>query len=384
MTASLQEKHGSIYAVVNIKVNGKRKQKWIKTDLTSKSGKRERDKVKRECIALYENNDLPLTSEILFYEYILLWLNEAKIKVDEVTFLHYQEMVNAHILPYFRNINIKLIDVNRSVLQKYFIEKYENGRIDGKGGLSSTTLKHHRNIINQTLSLAVKNNLILSNPCQYVTMPKSERYNYDFYNLDEINCLLSSIKDERLFPLYFVTISFGLRRSEVLGIKWDSIDLENKKLTIKHTIVDSYKIIEKDSTKNQSSYRSFPLNEEMINLFVKLKNDEKQNKKLFGKEYIKNDYVFKMGNGKPYSPNYITKQHAKILKKYGFRHIRFHDLRHSCASLLNAQGYTLKDIQEWLGHSDIQTTANTYAHLDTKRKENISNNICNIITSKMR
>lgn len=100
MTASLQEKHGSIYAVINIKVNGKRKQKWVKTELTSKSGKREREKVLRECLALYENNDLPLTSEILFYEYVLLWLNEAKIKVDEVTFLHYQEMVNAHILPY--------------------------------------------------------------------------------------------------------------------------------------------------------------------------------------------------------------------------------------------------------------------------------------------
>ena len=87
-----------------------------------------------------------------------------------------------------------------------------------------------------------------------------------------------------------------------------------------------------------------------------------------------------MENGKPYSPNYITKQHNKLLKKYGFRHIRFHDLRHSCASLLNAQGFTLKDIQEWLGHSDIQTTANTYAHLDIKRKENISNTLTEIIT----
>lgn len=211
-------------------------------------------------------------------------------------------------------------------------------------------------------------------------MPKSERYNYDFFNLSEINELLNAIKDERLYPLYLITISFGLRRSEVLGIKWDSIDLENKTLEIKHTRVDSYKVIEKDSTKNQSSHRSYPINNEIVNIFVKLKNDERNNKKLFGKEYIKSDYVFKMENGKPYSPNYITKQHNKLLKKYGFRHIRFHDLRHSCASLLNAQGFTLKDIQEWLGHSDIQTTANTYAHLDIKRKETISNTLTEIIT----
>lgn len=380
MTGSLQTKHGSIFVVLNTNIDGQRKQKWIKTDLTAKSGKRECEKVLRETLSQYEHNELLITSNILFSEYILVWLNEAKIKVDEVTYLHYQEVVNSQILPYFKEINIKLIDVNRSVLQKYFTEKFENGRIDGKGGLSSTTLKHHRNIINQVMNLAVKNNLLLQNPCQYVTMPKSERYNYDFYNLEEINEFLNSIKDERLYPLYFVTIAFGLRRSEVLGIKWDSIDLNNKKLTIKHTRVDSYKVIEKDSTKNQSSYRSYPLNEDMISLFVKLRNDERNNKKLFGNEYIKSEYVFKMENGKPYSPNYITKQHGKILKKYGFRHIRFHDLRHSCASLLNAQGFTLKDIQEWLGHSDIQTTANTYAHLDVKRKENISNTLTSIIT----
>ena len=124
-------------------------------------------------------------------------------------------------------------------------------------------------------------------------MPKSERYNYDFFNLSEINELLNAIKDERLYPLYLITISFGLRRSEVLGIKWDSIDLENKTLEIKHTRVDSYKVIEKDSTKNQSSHRSYPINNEIVNIFVKLKNDERNNKKLFGKEYIKSDYVFK-------------------------------------------------------------------------------------------
>lgn len=110
-----------------------------------------------------------------------------------------------------------------------------------------------------------------------------------------------------------------------------------------------------------------------------LKADEIKNRKFFGKEYIKNDYVFKLENGEPYRPNYISKKHKQILEKYGFKHIRFHDLRHSCASLLNAQGFTIKDIQEWLGHSDIQTTANTYAHLDIKRKQGISNTLSNVL-----
>ena len=379
MTGSLQLKNNKYYVVLNLKVNGKRKQKWIATSLTTKSGKKEREKVLRDIISQYENNYKPLVSEITFADYLLTWLKESKIKVDFVTYQHYETEVNSQILPYFKALNIRLVDVNRDVLQSYFIEKYENGRIDGKGGLSPTTLRHHRNVINQTLNLALRNGLILQNPCQFVTLPQTERYNYDFFNLDEINQFLNAIKNERLYPLYLVTATLGLRKSEVLGIKWDSIDIENKTLTIKHTRVEGHTVVEKDKTKNQSSMRSFPLSDNLINVFVMLKNDEKENKKLFGNKYVKNDYVFKWEDGRPYNPNYITKKHKKILKKYGFRHIRFHDLRHSCASLLNAQGFTLKDIQEWLGHSDIQTTANTYAHLDIKRKQNISEQLASII-----
>lgn len=93
---------------------------------------------------------------------------------------------------------------------------------------------------------------------------------------------------------------------------------------------------------------------------------------MFGKEYVNNDYIFKWDNGKTYSPDYISKKFSQLLKKNGLRHIRFHDLRHSCASLLVANGFTLKDIQEWLGHADIQTTANIYSHLDVERKKNIA------------
>lgn len=375
MTGSLQIKNNKYYAVLNLKIDGKRKQKWINTGLSLKCSKKERDKKLRDILQQYEGDDLLKKSTALFCDYITLWLNEAKIKVDEVTYLHYKNMVDSHIYPYFKDLDIKLIDVDRQVLQTYFTEKYEHGRIDETGGLSAKTLRHHKNIIHQVLELAVMNELIPNNPCVNVTLPQLEKNTYDFFNLEEAKQFLTAVQEEPLYSLYLVTIVFGLRRSEVLGLRWDSIDLKQKRITIRHTKTKSGKIIEKDKTKTKSSLRSYPLSDTMIDLFVNLKNQERKNQKLFGKEYIKNNDVFKWPNGKPYDPDYITHTFSKTLKKHGFKHIAFHGLRHSCGSMLNEQGFTLKDIQEWLGHSDIQTTANIYLHLDTKRKENISSSI---------
>ena len=190
---------------------------------------------------------------------------------------------------------------------------------------------------------------------------------------------LNAVKDESLYPLYLLTALYGLRRSEVLGLKWGSIDINAKRLTIQHTRTKCNEIIEKDKTKTKSSLRSFPLTDEIVNILVKLKLQQTRNKKSFGKNYVSNDYVFKWEYGRPYDPDYITHKFSKTLKKYGLKHIAFHGLRHSCGSLLNEQGFTLKDIQEWLGHADIQTTANIYLHLDTKRKENIANSITNVL-----
>lgn len=379
MTGSLQIKNGKYYAVLNLHIDGKRKQKWVNTNLPENCGKKEREKAFRDILSQYESTPQLYTSKLLFADYVKLWLNEAKIKVDKVTYQHYENDANNHIIPYFENHKIKLTNVNRQILQNYFNEKHESGNLKTHKGLSAKSLRHHKNIIHQTLELAVINNIIIENPCKNITLPKLERNVYDFFNLEETKQFLKSVKRERLYPLYYLTAVYGLRRSEVLGLKWDSIDIDNKKLTIKHTRTRANEIIEKDKTKTKSSLRSFPLTDDTINLFVKLKNEEKYNKKLFGKEYTQNSYIFKWENGKPYNPDYITNRFNKDLKKYGFKHIAFHGLRHSCGSLLNEQGFTLKDIQEWLGHADIQTTGNIYLHLDTKRKENISNTLANAL-----
>ena len=178
-----------------------------------------------------------------------------------------------------------------------------------------------------------------------------------------------------MLPLVRITALYGLRRSEVLGLKWDSIDFENSLVLIRHTVCKMVTKVEKDKTKTESSRRGFPMTEEARAIFLAAKTQEEENCRLFGKGYQRNDYVFKWPDGRPFEPDYVTHHFAKVLARNGLPHIRFHELRHSCASLLLNNGCNLKDVQEWLGHSDIQTTANIYGHLDTARKQGIADRL---------
>ncbi|MBQ2963860.1 MAG: site-specific integrase [Clostridia bacterium] len=276
-----------------------------------------------------------------------------------------------------KKLNKTLKQIKREDIQKYINLKYESGRKDGKGGLSSRSVKLHLIIIRQVFKEAIKSNYISNNPCDYVSLPKAERYEASFYTINQLNTLFTAIKDEPLYPLIYCAVVFGLRRSEVLGLKWDSVNFENNTISIKHTVVRYSEIVEKDTTKTNSSYRTYPLSPEVTEMLHTIKALEHLNRDVFGKEYFENDYIFKWENGKPYTPDFISRKFHKILVAYNLPVIRFHDLRHSCASLLVANGFTLKDIQEWLGHADIQTTANIYAHLDVERKNKIAISMVN-------
>lgn len=376
MTGSIQTKNGKYYAVINLTdINGKRKQKWISTGFEIKGNKKKAEQFLRDKIKEFELQKNIISIDMLFADYIVLWLDSIKISVDEITYKGYKWVCDAHILPYFTSKKIKLCDISRNHIQDYINYKFENGRLDNNGGLSPKTLKEHKLIINSVLKEAVKNNLVSKNPCEFVKLPSIQHREPTFYTKQQVSELLTAIENEELYPLIYLTIIFGLRRSEVLGLKWDSVDFDRKFITIKHTVVNYRGTVEKDTTKNKTSRRTYPMNKYIEKMLLDIKCKENNNRRLFGKEYINNDYIFKWNNGKPYSPDYITAKFSKLLKQNNLPHIRFHDLRHTCASLLIDSNYQLKDIQEWLGHADIQTTANIYGHIDIERKKNISNSI---------
>lgn len=382
MTGSLQIKNEKYYAVVNCYENGKRKQKWIPTGLDTKNNKR---RAEHFLLAILKNDEVGLEAsekkEENFSGCVRKWLEQVKYIVDEVTYCGYESIAKLHVLPYFDEKKVMIQNVTVDILQQYFNEKRSNGRLDGNGRLSPQSLRLHKNVINQTLKFAQKNGLISENPCEFVALPKSERFESTFYTAQQMKMLFKAIEGDALANLIKITAIYGLRRSEVLEIKKDSIDFENNLLNIKHTVLQVGKrIIEKDKTKNATSRRSFPLADETKVIFQKTLADEKENRKLFGKEYHENDYIFKWDDGKPFMPDYVTKHFSKLLEKNNLPHIRFHEIRHSCASLLLNENWTLKDVQEYLGHADITTTANIYGHLDVSRKANMVDKLSDVLS----
>lgn len=177
--------------------------------------------------------------------------------------------------------------------------------------------------------------------------------------------------DDELHLVIALTAYYGLRRSEVLGLKWSAIDFAEKKIHIRHKVLD-----ERDGPhgydvmKTKSSQRSLALIPVVEKMLLAERERQAEMKRAFGKGYCRDyeDYVCVDALGKLYRPNYVSDHFAVILKQNGLRHIRFHDLRHSCASLLLSLGRPMKEIQDWLGHSDMNTTANIYSHLDSHSK----------------
>lgn len=368
----LQEKKGLFYIVLNYKdVNNKRKTKWIPTGLTIKGNKKRAEamlmEARKSFIPEISQETAAITQKMLFADFLKKWLQVVKSTIQPVTYSSYCGMLDSIIEPFFRQKRTTLIGLQAQDIQDFYSEQLER--------VKANTVIHYHAIIHRALKYAVKMDLIPINPADKVELPKKERFVANFYDSNEMNQLFTIVRDTPLELPVMLAAFYGLRRSEVVGLKWDAIDFNRNTITIQHTITTctiAGKRVEiaSDTTKTRASMRTLPLVPNFRDMLLRLQEQQKVNRQLCGRSYCNDylDYVCVNEIGVRIKPGYLSLALPKLLEKHQMRVIRFHDLRHSCASLLLANGVTIKQIQEWLGHSDFSTTANIYAHLDYQAK----------------
>lgn len=362
----LHEKNGYYYIILNLTDSaGRRKPKWISTGLTIKGNKKRAEQMLMEERRKYAN--AKAGDDVLFADFMEQWLEIVKSTVSIPTYSSYVNAVKSIIAPYFRKKKILLRDLQAHDIQMFYQEQLQRVK-------ASSVIHYHANI-HKALKYAVKNDMIPSNPADKVERPKQDKFYGNFYDRDELNKLFEAVAGTKLELPVLLGAFYGLRRSEIVGLKWSAIDFEQNTITISHTVTScnldgKCVIVAKDTTKTKSSRRTLPLVPYFHEKLLAVKAQQERNQELCGRSYNREflEYICVDDIGDRFKPNYITSQFPKLLERNGFRKIRFHDLRHSCASLLLASGVPMKHIQEWLGHSDFSTTANIYAHLDYSSK----------------
>ena len=328
----LQEKNDFYYIVLSYKdAAGKRKTKWEATGLSVKRNKKKAEALllerRRNFMVSTAPAEIRLDDDILFSDFMLKWLEVTKSTVQITTYASYQGMVERVIVPYFRKRNIKLVDLKATDLQDFYNKQLERVK-------ANSVIHYHANI-HKALKYAVKIDLIPTNPADKVERPKKNAFKGSYYSADEIHALTEVAEGTKLEIPVLLASFYGLRRSEVLGLKWDAIDFEANTLEIKHIVtqasIDGKKVlVQADRAKTKSSLRTLPLVPPIRDRLLMLKGQQDTYRRLCGKSYNREylGYLCVDEIGNIIRPNYVSEQFPKLLEKNGLRPIRFHDLRH--------------------------------------------------------
>lgn len=329
----LQIKNDYYYMVLSyLDANGKRKQPWFPTGLPIKNNKKRAEKMLLELRQTYvppaeHKSNGELSADMLFADFMELWLEVVRNSIEKTTFSSYTQMVKGKIAPYFRKTGVKLGELQARHIQSFYLYELKT--------VSASTVIHEHANIHKALKYAVKMDLIPYNPADKVERPKKQKYIADYYRLEELEQLFEATKDRPYSLLIQITAFYGLRRSEALGLRWDAIDFERNTITIRHIVTNAkidgkYEIVREDRAKTKSSLRSLPLVDNIREKLLALKEQQKENKRICGNCYNReyDGYVFVDVMGNIFNPRNLSSNFSKLLELKGLRHIRFHDLRH--------------------------------------------------------
>ena len=385
MTGCIKLKNGYYYAIINYKDKyGTYKQKWFATGLKERGNKKLAKEFLEKQMSTFKEDDFTENKtieetkpkDIIFIDYLNDYIEGKQKNISPSTYKGYKHLQKV-LYKYFGN-QLKLKDISyKKLLDFYDYLKCERN-------LKNNSIKKYKEILAPALNIAYRDNLIERNPYDFMPKLKREKSKREYYDQSELENLFQ-ITDSTIIGLIVrVAAYYGFRRSEIAGLRWQSIDFKRKTITVENKVLNIEKeVICTETLKTLSSNRTMPLLPEIEERLIKRKKEIEHNKKIYKSSYNKKyeDYVFVNDIGDLILPDYISHFFGDLLKKHNLKHIRFHDLRHSCASLLVANKVPMKHIQEWLGHSSYNLTADTYSHLSFESKKESANVISKVLSN---
>lgn len=307
---------------------------------------------------------------LLMSDYLTDWLEiYVKVNLRRTTYLGYKRIIEKHLIPHLGRFDIKKI--TSTEIDRMYAWLLQSGRVDGNGGLSAKTVLYTHRVLNEAMEHAVKKRLIYHNPVKTITnVPKPKRFKGNVYSVDEILHLLELVKGTQFeIPVALAAIC-GLRRGECLALTEDDVDFDSKTISIYKQFLDLDNKATLGDPKSEESNRIISAPPEVFDIIKRHIECNAKKKEMLGEAYEDNRLLVCHDDGKPIRPVYFTKNFTRMIKRDKLKPIRFHDLRHSCASLMLRSGVAMKTASLILGHSAIGITADLYTHVmeDTKKE----------------
>lgn len=301
-------------------------------------------------------------------DYLDKWEKEyCKPNLAYKTFVSYSTVIRLYLKPELGGI--KIANLQGAHIQSYYV------KMGSEKKLSNTTVLYHHRILHEALKHAVGLGYIPFNPCDRVKPPRKNKPDMKVLTIDQARYFVNNFKDHRAYLPILLAIMTGMRQGEITGLCWKDLDLINNTISVTHTLQRQNSHLVLKDPKTKKSRRSIPITADLAKTLKKEEHQYKQNRMAWGQGYDERGFVCAWEDGRPFDNDWLSKEWRNIIKadakraekeksdRYFPDGVRFHDLRHTHASILLSQGLNLKIVQERLGHDSIVTTGDTYAHV---------------------
>ncbi len=308
-------------------------------------------------------------AKVTLAEFLCRWLEDlVKVSVRPKTYEMYEMICRVHIIPELGHL--RLDKLKPMAIQSFYSRKVTGPRADGKPGrLSPGTIRHIHNVLKIALSRAVKWQLLQANPLDKVVPPRLAKRAAAFWEAEQAIRFLEVARSHRLYPAFVLALTTGMRRGEVLGLRWTDVKFATKTIKISQALIAAKGGPVFQETKTAGSRRSVKVSDEVLGILAQLEQQQNEERNMLEEMYQPHGLVFCQEDGRPLDPRSFARSFERLSQRAGLPRIPFHALRHTHATLLIEAGVSMKAVSERLGHSDITTTLGIYSHTTPKKED---------------